>query len=425
MASMNTYSARPASPPRTPWTLWLARDLTTVGNWVVLVALLAWTYRVNESARDIAVLIVAWVLLTALLRPVAGSLISVGNARFVGAAAQPLRAAALVPLLGVGADGQASTAQIVALLTMALAAFVHAAHTALLPSLVSPERLDLARMRLLATRLLAMAAGSAAGVFVFRAAELRGAAVAGGAAFLLSAILTLLVKSRADGAGSYGTKNSPAESFAGAARGVLHALVNPATQMAAVILLLLSALAGGIVVAETAYTTWGLFVQNENIGFILAGQGAGLLIALLIYRQAWFRLRASTSVATGLIVTAIAEFGFILAAEVPIAVAFSGIVGAGKGLALLGLATALAEAGAAPYMTRGLQMAAGIGVALSALLIGSMVETVTPRLAIAMVCGALMVLALYAFGAIEDPETEKEAETGQVAEASISSLLPD
>jgi hypothetical protein len=429
MKGMNDHSTPSIPPRRGLASLWVARDLTFLGNWVAFIALLAWTYRATESAGTAALLVVAWMLLPILLRPIAAVLVDAGNAWAVGSVAQLLRAAALLPLLTVSLDADLRTVLIVAFLASAPAAFVRASHIALLPTVAGSARLERMGSALFTTRLLAMVAGATASVFIFRMDELRGMAIAVAAAFILSAVLTAMAISGRPGKPAT-PRRSLVASITASQRELLRALQHPMLQPVVVVHLLLMLLIGGTVVARTAFVTWGLFMPNENLGFLLAAQGAGLVVAFAGYRYGRRRYPSGTLVAAGVLVAALAEFGFILTRDVPPAAAFNFVIGLGIGFALLGLGSGLREARGESHeeadhaMTTGLAMATGVAVLVSAVVIGAVVDAITARFTIALLSGMLMILAVYAFGALPVLKASGR-EPVQAVEKPLSTLLPD
>lgn len=426
---MNDNSTVSPLPHRGLATLWVARDLSSLGNWVAFVALLAWTYRAMESAGTLALLIAAWMLLPILLRPIAAFLVNPTNGWAVGSVALLLRAAALFPLMSVRLNDDLRTVLIVAFLASAPAAFVRASHIALLPAVAAPERLEGVRRALVGTRLLAMVVGATAAVFIFRMDELRSVGIAVASAFILSGALTALVRPGRV-VKPAGLRQSLVASFVDTQRELLRALRHPASQPVIVVHLLLLLLVGGEVVAKTAFVTWGLFMPNENVGYLLAAQGAGMVVAFAGYRHGRRRFLSSTMIAAGVLVAGLAEFGFILTNDVPVAAAFNFLIGLGIGLALVGLGSMLHSArgetheGADSALALGVAMAAGVALLVSAVAVAATVDAITARFAIALLSSMLVILAVYAFGALPVLK-EDEEQSSQAVEEPLSTLLPD
>jgi hypothetical protein len=427
MAGMNDHSIPSTLSRRGLALLWMARDLSSMGSWVAFVALLAWAYRATESGKTAALLVIAWMILPVLLRPIAAALVRAENGWAVGSIGLLLRAAALFPLLTVRLSDDLQTVLVVALLASAPAVFVRASHAALLPTVVEPDRLIGARRALLTTKLLAMVVGATASVYLFRMDELRSVGIAVAAAFIASAVLSAVArpgKSLEPAA----PRPSPAAFLLASQRALFAALRHPTLQPIAVVSLLFALLIGGEVVAKTAFVTWGLFMPNENLGFLLAAQGAGLVAALVVSRRV--RRDASAMVAAGVLLAALAEFAFTLTNDVPLAATFNLFVGLGIGLALLGLGSMLRAASrqaggeAGHALSSGLAAAMGVAVLVSAIGMGAIVDTVTARMAIALLSGALMILSVYSFGTLPLLK-EAEKESDQPLERTFSPLFPD
>jgi hypothetical protein len=426
---MNDYSASSTPARRSLAYLWIARDLSSLGGWIAIVALLAWTYRSAEAARTVALLLVAWMTLPVLLRPIAAAVVDSSNGWAVGSIALLLRAAALFPLLTVRLSDDLQTVLIVALVASAPTAFIRASHIALLPATMGPERLQEVMRPLLTTRFLAMVVGATAAVYLFRMDELRSIAFVVAAAFILSAVMTAMVRpGRAVEPAM--PRRSALMSLASALLELFRALRHPVLQPIIVVHLLFALLIGGAVVAVTAFVTWGLFMPQENLGFLLASQGAALVVALGSRRFTRTRYPTGATVAGGILMAALAMFGFILTNDVPLAAVFTFFIGLGAGLAILGLGSMLrvARGGAGGKVERdlsiGLAAATGVAVLISVAVVGAVVDTIMARFTLALLSGALMILGVYAFGALPVlSEGEKDPPPDQ--EGPLSTMLPD
>lgn len=400
----------PASPltrasPRSFGALWAARDLAALGDCILLIGLLAWSYRVQESATVVGILVTARLLPPFLLKSAATRL--AGGARILPVAlvSQLLQGIALLPLLTVKSDDALPLVLVlvVALLAAIPAPFLQASQQAQLRALMRGDRLAAAEQAFANTRLIVLIVGPAAGTAFYLVSGLGGAAAAALVAFLVS--LGLLVVAGPPPASENAAAPSPSASPAALQRGLIYALRYPPLRTVAVLRLLTALVAGGLLVAQVAFTVWGIFMGSEYVGLILAGQGLGMAGGSVARRPIDSRFPPNAMVATSLGLVASAGFAFTLSSSITFAVPFAAAMGFGFGLlihSLDSLAAIHSPERLRSSVSAGLGMATEAAALLSAIAMGPLADLLTPRLAITLASVILSVLALYAFGAVAD-----------------------
>ncbi len=398
----------PASPlsrasSRSFGALWAARDLAALGECILLIGLLAWSYRVQESATVVGILVTARLLPPFLLKSAATRL--AGGARIMPVAlvSQLLQGIALLPLLTVKSDDALPLVLVVALLAAIPSPFLQASQRAQLRAMMRGDRLAAAEQAFANTRLIVLIVGPAAGTAFYLVSGLGGAAAAALVAFLVS--LGLLVVAGPPPASENAAAPSPSASPAALQRGLIYALRYPPLRTVAVLRLLTALVAGGLLVAQVAFTVWGIFMGSEYVGLILAGQGLGMAGGSVARRPIDSRFPPSAMVATSLGLVASAGFAFTLSSSITFAVPFAAAMGFGFGLlihSLDSLAAIHSPEGLRSSVSAGLGMATEAAVLLSAIAMGPLADLLTPRLAITLASVILSVLAIYAFGAVAD-----------------------
>ncbi len=383
--------------------LWVARDVALLGDGILLVALLGWSYRLLESATVVSILLVAMLLPPFLLTPLAGRMVHRGRAQVAVVLAQLLRAAALIPLLGIGTSGSLPLVLVVAFVAAIPSAFVRASQDSLLRALVKGDHLTEAQKAFSNTRLLVLAAGPALGTALYGVSGLYGTTLAVLATLALSTLALLLAGPPAGERSAEAPAIGPAE----LQQGLLCALRHPRLQAVAVVQLGTALFTGGLTVALVAFTVWGIYVTPDNVGLILAAQGLGAVVASALWNRIDRRLAPGISIATALGIAAASTFAFALTSSMGGAIPFGVAMGFGLGLLAAGLDSLLATHSTPqqrPAMLAGLDMATASAVLLSAIALGPISDLMPPRLTIALAAVLLSVLGLYAFGAISDPD---------------------
>ncbi len=393
--------------------LWMARDVHALGNWILLIALLAWTYRARESAAVVSILMLGQLLPHFLLSPLAVLLVSPRNALPVGILAQLLRAAALVPLLQAGSDDLRLVLAAASLAALPVA-FTQASYELPLRQAMAANRGAGSERYHLATRLLILILGPLAGTALYGIDGLRGCTIAALAALALSSALLLLARPSSAGASLTATRRSLAATLAGFQEDLVGALRHPFRQALATVQLSVALVTGGLVIAQVAFMTWGLFTGVENVGRLLAAEGVGTGIGMAAGGLARRRLLPSTLIATALMVLAFGEFGFAISRWTDAATYLAGAIGVGKGILFIslgGFPLSPLDARFRQTASGGLDFSVDAAVLLSALAMGPLVDSITPRFTIVLSSILLVVLALYAFGAVADRQTETEEES--------------
>ncbi len=399
----STPSVQPSS--RSFGGLWAARDLAALGDGILLVALLAWSYHIHESATIVSILVTARLLPPFLLSFAATRLAGGKRALPVAVGAQLLTGIALLPLLTVKSDDALLLVLIVALLAALPSAFLQASHQALLRAMLQGDRLTAAEKAFANTRLITRIVGPAAGTALYSSAGLMGATI-GALAVLVVSLGFLIV------AGPRPPKEaptlSPEASPAALQRGLIWALRYPPLRTVALLRLSVALVAGGLAVALVAFTVWGIFATPEYVGQILAALGMGVAAASAAYRPIRCRYPLSTVMATSLGLAASAGFAFSLSQYIGFALSFAAAMGFGFGLLIPSLDSLTAMHSPDKLrssVTAGLGMATEAAALISVIAMGPLVDLLTPRMTIALVSVILWVPALYAFGAVADRES--------------------
>lgn len=397
---------------------WASRDVAALGNAILLVGLLAWGYHAEESATVVSILVVATLLPPFLLKPLADRLVFGRRAYPVALVAQLAIIAALFPLLGATTPADLWLVLVMVFVAAIPSAFLKATRRAMLPALAG-EGLAAAEKALSNTRLVSMVAGPAVGTLLYSSASqgttgfstcVMGAIVA----LTLSTALLLLARPPQP-APAVAETRSLGSALAGLQKGLRHVWRHPALRTVATVQLTAALLTGGLAILQVALMIWGVHTSAENVGTVLAAQGAGMAVAAFGRGFLKKHFLASTRVATGLGLIASGGFGFAIAQSLNGAVACGLAIGLGLGMlgpALTSLVGSLSAEEWARPVSEGLAFAVGAAVILSATFLGRLTDTLGPRYAIVLLAVLLAVLALYSFGAVPDPEAadpEKEA----------------
>ena len=381
--------------------LWAAVDLSSLGGWLLLPAVVAWGYQGHESAATVSVLLLAWFFPAFALRPLANAIANGRSGKAVAIVALLARAAALLPLMNARGDDTLASVGVALALSGMAAAFAEASFGPLLRSLASGKQLEAAEGAMANGKLLAMIAGGAASTALYVAGALQAVAPAGIAAIVLSAALLLLA--RFPGSNSTTQQSNGDNGPLSVQRGLLLSLRHPALQEASAVKLVAALATGGILVPQVAYMILGVFTAPENVGLIISAQGVGMLVASATYRFVADRYPRNSLVALALGLASCGIFAFTLSGSIAGAMAFSLAIGAGLGVlsrSLFDLQTSVAGAERSASISDGLGWAAEAPALLSMIALGPLTDLLSPRLALALSAVILATLALYAFGAI-------------------------
>lgn len=423
MPPMKTPSASPNQSLRAFASLWAAGDLCVLGDWILLVALLAWSYQTRESAAVVSLLVVGQLLPPFLLKPLAGLAANGRRSQPIAIAAHLLRGAALLPLLTVKSGDDLPLVLVVALLAAIPSAFLRASHESLLRSLVGLDHQPAAERALSNTRLLTLVIGPAAGTALFGIAGLHSATTASLATLLLSAMLLLLARPAPSAAASTQEPATERVGLRDLQRGLIYGLRYPPLRTLATLRLVVALVTGGLVVVQVAFMIWGIFVSAENVGLVLAAQGLGIVAGSAAHPFAARRFPASTLVAAALGLVASGIFGFALSDSMTGGVPTSVVAGFGFGVLTPCLVSLVAKHSPEQLqrsVSTGLEVAAEAAILLSTIALGPLADLMSPRFTLVLASVILSVLALYAFGSVPEgrsPE-QQDAHLGSGAPSS-------
>lgn len=392
---------------------WASRDVAALGNGIFIVGILAWSYHLEESATLVSVVLLALILPPFLLSPLADHLVSRRIAYPVAIASQLAAILALLPLLGAGSNPDLRLVLVMSFTLALLTAFIKASRRVLLPAFIG-EKVVTAQKALVTTRLVTMIAGPAAGTIIYSSSNYGSTGFSScvtGAMVAISLSTALLLFARPVGATwpSFDSR-SLVKQLAELQKGLVYCWQRPELRSVATIQLLAALLIGGLVVVQVALMVWGAFTSADSLGFVLAAQGVGIALVALGNRYLLGQLLPYSRVATGFGLIAVGCFGFAITGSLKGSVASGLVVGLGlglSGLALTSLISKLATEEVARPVWRGLDLAISAAVILSAAFFGRITDLFGPRYTIIVVAILLAVLALYAFGAVPDPDTRK------------------
>ncbi len=395
--------------------LWLARDVAAIGDWVLFVGLMTYASKFSESPAVFGQLVTIVLAPRFLLWPVLSRVVTWRNARAFGITAQLMQATILLPAFLVDITDGARPVLIIAFAYSVARPFVVAAHNALFPVVTARARRREAREALLNTWLLTLAIGPAFGVFIFGAAALPGAAIATLVAALISA--GALFFSRPAAPGDEPVNEVP-EFISGLSPlpvVLLGALWSPRLRQIAIIQVLATLLAGGLLVLEAAYSTNGLYVGMESFGTLVASQGVGIALSGLWYqRYARQQFAHSALVSTGLVLLGGGELGLSISSTLPAGIGLTAAIGFGVGLLLfsfsdLGEETMVEErASARSWLS--VRTLVDAALVLSAAVAAPLCQSISPRFTVVLSGILVCVLALYSFGDLPDSLPNRQAE---------------
>ena len=173
--------------------LWLADLISMTGDWALRIALPIYVVRLTGSAAAVSGVVLAGLLASLTVGPVAGVCVDRWDRRLVLVVVAAAQAVALLPLLAVGSASAVWIAAVVSFGESALSHFVGPAASALLPRLVPPGQLAAANSLNSLGNFVARLAGPAAGGVVTAAAGLSGAALLDTASFAAAALACALI----------------------------------------------------------------------------------------------------------------------------------------------------------------------------------------------------------------------------------------
>lgn len=173
--------------------LWLATLISRAGDWVLSVGLPIYVFLLTRSVLATSIMVLAGQAPGILLGSVAGIFVDRWSRQRTLVVVSALLAAGLVPLLLVRSADRVWIVYVVAAVESCLEQFQLPAQNALLPALVTDERLASANSLLSTGGYVARLAGPAIGGFVAAIYGLPGIVLADAASFLLAGALIALV----------------------------------------------------------------------------------------------------------------------------------------------------------------------------------------------------------------------------------------
>ena len=394
---------------------WAGRDLTSIGDGMLLVGLLAWSYSDQESASAAATLLLARLLPPLVLTPLAARL--VGERRLLAPAMGALLLQAVALLLALTSES-GPTRPLVLAVALAAAlppAFVGSLQRSLLESILQGRRVVEVEKALSDTGLVSATVGPALGTALFMGGGFQSIA----AAALLATIASAATLALAAGASRTAASARPmrpescawqmgpwsaeiSSSWEGFLDGLAASLKDPALRVAALVQTVAALATGGMAVAQVAGAVWIALSGAEYVGLILAGQAAGMGLSSLALRSMVGRAAIGTLLPPSLGIAAAACFALAISQDLLWAIVSAAALGFGCELLSVDLSRAIADRSPQellPSVRSSIGTATAMASLVSVIAMGGMVDILSPRLAIVPVSIVLCVLALYALGA--------------------------
>ncbi|GAB3422677.1 MFS transporter [Flindersiella endophytica] len=173
---------------------WTAGLISLAGDWALKIALPILMLQLTGSIAATSGVVIAEMLPALVIGPLAGVFVDRRDRRRVMIVANVLQAAALLPLLAVRDTDSVWIVYVVTVVATAINQFFKPAEAALVPMLVTPDKLLAANSLGAVNNSLARLAGPAAGGLVAAAAGLPGVVAVDATTFLVSAGLLFLVR---------------------------------------------------------------------------------------------------------------------------------------------------------------------------------------------------------------------------------------
>jgi MFS family permease len=313
------------------------QGISAIGNWVLAAALPVWVYQLTGSASILGAMVVAETVPTLLLGPLAGVLVDRWNRQYVLIIGNLLRAIAVLILLVVRSPEQIPIIFVVAFFNALVAAFTAPAQEALLPSLVSEDKLMQVNSLLTTAVTGAQFVGPALGGALITLAGPQVTFVLDSASFLVMGIAAaaLRVHSKPIGAEEkVQGRNGP--------NGILHALLDGLRLIRTSIVLsgilltwsLLMIAAGVVQAVLVPFVQDVLNGTDATYGYLLSIQGAGLIVGGVITMTVGHRLQPLRVFQVGLLLFAVT---FVLLSAANLFWARVLIFGVGVAMAIVGV----------------------------------------------------------------------------------------
>ena len=174
--------------------VWVGGFISLTGDWLLMIGLPIYTYTLTHSALATGVMFMASALPQMLLASVAGVFVDRWDRRSTMIVFDVLLAAGLLPLLFVHSKDTLWLVYVVAVVEGVLSQFYSPAESAILPTLVTSDRLISANALNALNKNLARLAGPALGGLVVAAGGLRGVTLLDALSFVAAALLVVFVR---------------------------------------------------------------------------------------------------------------------------------------------------------------------------------------------------------------------------------------
>ncbi|GEM_PF-1419926 len=406
---------------------WASREIAALGNGILFVALLAWTYNTEEKAIVVSIAMVALLLPPFLLSPLANHLVQGPRSYPVAILARIATIAALWPLLNA-ASAKDQWLVLAAVFAAAIPiTFLRTSNRSLARSLVERERRNTAKQTLADSRLLTLIVAPAAAAVIYDMRDFSLSALPACAAVAIGALAlsTLLMLLARPSHWDIDTAEKPslAAELALLQQGMLTLWQRPLLRSMAALQLSATLLAGGLAVVQVALMIWGAFTSAENVGFVLAAQALGIAAVAVGRRFLRSELPANGAIAAGLGLISAGIFGLPVSDGLRIAVPCGFMIGLGLGLSgstFRTFAQTLAPVGKEHAVRAALAMAMEAMAILSAILLGPLTDGLSTRYAASLLSVLAALLALYSFGAAPNPDAMQTE--GEVAHTTSDTL---
>lgn len=341
--------------------LWFAGLISLAGDWMLSVALPLYVYNLTESALATSGMMIARLVPMIAMGPIAGVFVDRWDRRNTMIICNLLRAPILLGLVFVDSASDLWLAYLVAFSTSTIAQFFSPAENALLPLLVSPDRLVPANSLNTLNNNLARLLGPPLGAGLAALYGLNGPAIADSASFLIAALLLALVispeaskatKAAAERAGTFISRLLQAcRNVLDELRAGFRLIVSNRTLRILFVLFTITSIGEGVMgVMFLVFVKDILRGGSPELGWFMSGQAVGGLAGALLIGAYGARLAAARLIGwgclgLGIIDLAIFNYPNLTSGVAPVwpGVAFMIVVGVPAAAAVTGWGTMIQQ----------------------------------------------------------------------------------
>ena len=380
--------------------LWMGQLLSSLGSWLLVIAV---PYRIFELTRSPALTGFAFVAESVpamVIGPVAGVAVDRWDRRRTMMAAVLGQGACILPVAVVHQSGQVWIVYLALLAESALGQFSRPAQQALIPGMVGrAEELTSANALMSVNGAMTRLAGASLGGIVFAALGLPTAVAIDAGSYAAGAGCLLLLRGRpvSRGASSHRLRSIAPEFLAGLRHVSADRPLGGLLAAAAVFW----AGNGVFTALLVPYVRLRLDGTAADVGFLVAATGAGYLAGAPLGRVLYHRLSLRPITATALLIAAAAFAGWFSVGDLGLALALAGLTGMSAMVFLIARLTCLQQYTPDPMLGRSCSIffavegAAGlVGTAIGGILVGLAGFTLAAAAAAGAIACAALISAL-------------------------------